>query len=162
MMMTLAGSLATSVDPGHHTVNDPELGPAHWAREFQAHLGRLLARDAEGSLEQPPEVSAGAAGESAGVQPSATDEDVGARLEGVRLAAREIAHLVNNDLALTVDTLDLLRGRSDISPSVRELLEQALAGLHEATHHVAQLQRVQRVVTRETPAGPSLDLDRSV
>jgi hypothetical protein len=42
------------------------------------------------------------------------------------------------------------------------MLDQALAGLTAATSHVDQLQRVQRVVTRETPAGPSLDLDRSV
>jgi hypothetical protein len=89
------------------------------------------------------------------------DETPAARMEGVQLAAREIAHLLNNDLAVTVGTLDLLRERGDVSPQVLALLEQAQAGLSAATVHVEQLQRVRRVVTRETPTGPALDLERS-
>lgn len=84
-----------------------------------------------------------------------------ARLDGARLAAREIAHLINNDLAVSVGALDLLRHRGDLPPVIFDLVERALAGVNAATVHVERLQRIQRIVTHQTPAGPSLDLDRS-
>src|SRR5205823_4275032 len=47
-----------------------------------------------------------------------------ARLDGVRLAAREMAHLLNNDLAVAVGLVELLQGRSDLPPRLREVLAE--------------------------------------
>ena len=44
---------------------------------------------------------------------------------------------------------------------MRSLLHHAAQGLEQAVQDIAQLQRVVRVATRETPVGPALDLDRS-
>jgi signal transduction histidine kinase len=84
-----------------------------------------------------------------------------ARLEGVRLAAREMAHLLNNDLAVAVGFVDLLQEQIDVPPHLAELLEGAASSLYAAARHVEELQRVVRVVVKETPAGESLDLERS-
>ena len=84
-----------------------------------------------------------------------------ARLEGVHLAAREIAHLVNNDLAVAVGVVDLLQAQADLPADVRALVQNASASLDAAARHIERLQRVVRVVVKETPAGQSLDLERS-
>ena len=84
-----------------------------------------------------------------------------ARLEGVQLAAREIAHLVNNDLAVAVGLVDLLQAQADLPPDLRALLQNASTSLDAAARHIEQLQSVVRVVVKETPAGQSLDLERS-
>ena len=84
-----------------------------------------------------------------------------ARLEGVRLAAREIAHLVNNDLAVAVGLVDLLQAQPELPTDLRAILECASTSLDAAVRHIEQLQRVVRVVVKETPAGQSLDLERS-
>jgi hypothetical protein len=84
-----------------------------------------------------------------------------ARLEGVHLAAREIAHLLNNDLAVAVGLVDLLETQAELPPDLRALLQAASDSLDAATRHIQQLQSVERVVVKETPAGQSLDLERS-
>ena len=84
-----------------------------------------------------------------------------ARLEGVQLAAREMAHLLNNDLAVAVGLIELLQERPDLPPHLRELLDEAAGSLDSAAQHVSDLQTVVRVATKETPAGLSLDLERS-
>ena len=84
-----------------------------------------------------------------------------ARLEGVRLAAREIAHLVNNDLAVAVGFVDLLQDYGKLPSDLRALLENAASSLSAAARHIEQLQRVDHVVVKTTPAGESLDLERS-
>ena len=84
-----------------------------------------------------------------------------ARLEGVQLAAREIAHLVNNDLAVAVGLVDLLHAQPDLPSDLRALLHSASTSLDAAARHIEQLQGVVRVVVKETPAGQSLDLERS-
>ncbi len=83
------------------------------------------------------------------------------RLEGVTLAAREIVHLLSNDLALAVGAIELIRLQSDLTPSALVLLRQVEAGLNAAEHHLRSLQKVVRVRTKETPVGPALDLARS-
>ena len=83
------------------------------------------------------------------------------RLEGVSLTAREIVHLLSNDLSLAVGAIDLLRLRVDLTPTALALLREAEAGLVAADHHLRSLQRVVRVRTKETPVGPALDLARS-
>jgi hypothetical protein len=84
-----------------------------------------------------------------------------ARLEGIRLAARELAHLVNNDLAIALGCVELLQAQGDLPPHLLDLLRGASRSLDAAGRHVEQLQGVERIVVKETPAGPSLDLERS-
>jgi signal transduction histidine kinase len=84
-----------------------------------------------------------------------------ARLEGVRLAAREIAHLVNNDLAVAVGFVDLLQDYGQLPVELLELLENAASSLDAAARHIQQLQSVDRIVIKATPAGESLDLEQS-
>jgi DNA-binding response OmpR family regulator len=83
------------------------------------------------------------------------------RLEGVTLAAREIMHLLSNDLSLAVGAIELMRLQADLGPNVLLLLRQAEAGLAAADRHLRSLQKVVRVRTKETPVGPALDLARS-
>jgi DNA-binding response OmpR family regulator len=83
------------------------------------------------------------------------------RLEGVTLVAREVVHLLTNDLTLAVGAVDLARQRTDISPELAEFLDEIEEGLSAAERHLAELQRVVRVKTKDTPVGPSLDLSRS-
>ena len=90
----------------------------------------------------------------------ATAESRG-RLAGVTLAARELAHLLNNDLALAVGIVELLQVRLELPPELSEALDDAAAGLAQAEQHVKQFQAIARVETKNTPVGPSLDLDRS-
>lgn len=84
-----------------------------------------------------------------------------ARLEGVRLTAREMAHLLNNDLAVAIGLVELLQDRSDLPIHVREVLDGTSASLDSAARHIARFQAVVRVATKQTPAGWSLDLERS-
>jgi hypothetical protein len=44
---------------------------------------------------------------------------------------------------------------------LRALLQSASSSLDTAARRIEQLQRVVRVVVKETPAGQSLDLERS-
>jgi PAS domain S-box-containing protein len=84
-----------------------------------------------------------------------------ARLEGVALAARALAHLLGNDLAVPVGEVDILREEPGLPPPVAASLATIAAGLDAATRHVEQFQTVVRVAIKDTPVGPSLDLDRS-
>jgi PAS domain S-box-containing protein len=83
------------------------------------------------------------------------------RLEGVVLAAREMAHLLNTDLQVPSGVLDVLAERGGDDPATRAMIQQGLEALGKAAEHVAQFQRVARVETKETPLGPALDLARS-
>jgi CheY-like chemotaxis protein len=84
-----------------------------------------------------------------------------AQLVAVTLAARELAHVLNNDLALPVGALELLREDPALLPHLREIVEEAGAGLASAAGHVRRLQQVVRIQTKETPVGRALDLERS-
>ena len=85
-----------------------------------------------------------------------------ARLEGVQLAAREVAHRVNNDLTVSLGTLDRLGRHPALPASLQAEVETAIGGLLTAVGHVNRLHQVVRVATRPTPMGPALDLERSV
>ena len=84
------------------------------------------------------------------------------RLDGVKLAMREVAHLLNNNLALAVGTIDLLQADPSLSPEAREGLLTAVAALEEAARHLVRFQRVVRVETQESPVGLMLDVERSI
>jgi CheY-like chemotaxis protein len=85
-----------------------------------------------------------------------------ARLEGVSLAARELAHLLNNVLAMPVGVIDLLQEHAAVPPHLRPLVDQAAASLTDATERIQQFQQGVRVATKDTIVGLALDLERSV
>ena len=84
-----------------------------------------------------------------------------AQLVAVTLAARELAHVLNNDLALSVGALELLREDPDLLSNQREIVDEAGVGLASAAEHVRRLQQVVRIHTKDTPVGRALDLERS-
>jgi hypothetical protein len=84
-----------------------------------------------------------------------------ARLDGVRLAAREMAHLLNNDLAVAFGLVEILHERTDLPPHLRNLLVEAVDSLDAVARHIEDFQGVVRVAVKDTPAGRSLDLDQS-
>lgn len=84
-----------------------------------------------------------------------------AQLVAVTLAARELAHLLNNDLAVPVGALELLCEDGSLPPRLRDIVEQGRIGLNDAAEHVFRLQQLVRFETKKTPIGPALDLDRS-
>jgi PAS domain S-box-containing protein len=84
------------------------------------------------------------------------------RLEGVSLAAREMAHLLNNALAMPVGAIELLQQEPTVPPHLRRRVDQAARSLREIKRLIQQFQQVVRVETKETIAGPALDLVRSI
>ena len=85
-----------------------------------------------------------------------------ARLEGVMLAVREIAHRINNHMTPAVCILALLQRQADLSPELQERIQQALLSLYAVADDIRKFQRVEHIETVDTPFGPTLDLDRSV
>jgi len=84
-----------------------------------------------------------------------------ARLEGVILAARELAHVLNNDLTVPVGLVDVLLEETDLPLRVATPLQAIAEGLESALQHIDQFRQVLRVSIKETPVGPALDLERS-
>jgi hypothetical protein len=62
---------------------------------------------------------------------------------------------------VAVGFVDILQEHVTLPPDLRDLLEGAATSLDAAARHIEQLQSVVRVVVKETPAGESLDLERS-
>jgi hypothetical protein len=85
-----------------------------------------------------------------------------ARLDGARLAARGIAHALRNDLTQVLGRLSLVAIRADLSPAARADLLQAEAALRRTERHLDEFQHIVRIVTRDTPDGPLLDMDLSL
>lgn len=129
------------------------------ARDYRAlHDGRVEDRPIERVTESTDAVSAAAVIVKELLRSREMEQ---ARLEGVQLAAREMAHLLNNDLAVAIGLVELLQERQDLPPHLREVLDGAAISLDAAAQHVSQFQDVVRVETKLTPAGWSLDLERS-
>ena len=123
------------------------LDPKRRFRDDDAEILELLAGMAAAAL--------------VGLESARREAELAGRLDGVTLAARELAHLVNNTLTLPVGAIELLLSRADLPADIHELLEAAAADLDEIADQVRRFQQVVRVETKETPVGPSLDLDRS-
>lgn len=87
---------------------------------------------------------------------------VEARLDGVRLAGRELAHLLNNALVMPVAVVDLLQQQAAAPAHLRPMVDEAASSLAEIRRCIEQFQQVVRVETKETIVGPALDLERSV
>jgi PAS domain S-box-containing protein len=83
------------------------------------------------------------------------------QLEGVLLTGREVAHLLNNDLAIDVGALEIVQHRVALPSDLAQVVRDGLAQLGRAAQHIQKLQQVSRVETKDTPLGPSLDLARS-
>lgn len=83
-------------------------------------------------------------------------------LEGVELVAREMAHLLNNDLSAPLGVIELLQEQVDLPPHLRVMLQHAANGLDAAVEHIRQLQQVRHVAIKNSPVGPALDLERSL
>jgi PAS domain S-box-containing protein len=93
------------------------------------------------------------------IDPSVLDR---ARLEGVLLAARELAHLMNNDLVAAAGSAEIVHSQLDLPPRLDLLLSNASTYARHAMETLTKLHHVVRVATKETPFGPSLDLERSL
>jgi GAF domain-containing protein len=97
----------------------------------------------------------------AALEAAGLEAEARGRLEGISLTARELAHLLNNDLAVPVGLVELLqRQRSDLH-GLGDMLDEAARGLEAAVERIRRLQQVVRVETKQTPVGPALDLERS-
>lgn len=83
------------------------------------------------------------------------------QLRAITLAARQLAHLLNNDLTLAVGLIELLGLRGQLPADLAQLARDAARGLAAASERLRQFQQVVRIVTRETPVGPALDLERA-
>jgi two-component system, cell cycle response regulator len=83
------------------------------------------------------------------------------RLEGVTIAGRALTHLLNNNLLQVAARLEALEARPDLPLDLAGQVSDAALRLNQAVEHVERLQHIVRVETRETPAGPALDLQRS-
>jgi DNA-binding response OmpR family regulator len=84
-----------------------------------------------------------------------------ARLEGVAVTARELAHRINNSLQAVLSACDILAADRRTPAALGGVIADAQRGAAAAAAVIAQLQQVVRVETRSTPLGPALDLDRS-
>ena len=73
------------------------------------------------------------------------------RLEGVRLTARELAHRLNNHLAIPLGYLELLRASPNRPPSVQELLDEAVPALEAALAEVDELLQIGQPQPDEPP-----------
>jgi DNA-binding response OmpR family regulator len=88
----------------------------------------------------------------------ATRREVGAQLESLGRAGRELAHLLNNELALPTGVLNLLEEHPDAPADLRPLIEKAAADLAAAGRHVDAFRRVVEAAQRDSPsaAGPPI------
>ncbi len=89
-----------------------------------------------------------------------------ARLEGVLLAARTMAHHLNNSLAMTVGYGELVADDPRLPADLREMALEAMRGAQEAAATVTRLQRIARLEEASAPIGVGsshtvLDLERS-
>jgi GAF domain-containing protein len=86
-----------------------------------------------------------------------------ARLDGVLLAARTMAHELNNQLTLTVSSAELLASDPALPSHLSELASEAQEGAHAAARTVGRLQRVAHLEEIDSGAGVGtiLDLGRS-
>lgn len=89
---------------------------------------------------------------------SPTDQ---AKLEGVHLTGRAIAHEFNNKTALAVGTLDMISEDPSIPTHYKEMAKEGLEGLSNATKVVTQIQGAKRIAITETPVGSMLNIEAS-
>jgi hypothetical protein len=74
-----------------------------------------------------------------------------AQLRAVTRSAREMMHLLSNDLALAVGYVELLQVHPSLPEELRELVKGAADGLETATHNVERFHRDLRTASETTP-----------
>lgn len=74
-----------------------------------------------------------------------------AQLRAVMRSAREVVHLLSNDLTLAVGYVELLQVHPSLPEELRELVQGAADGLETATHNVERLHRDLRTASETTP-----------
>jgi hypothetical protein len=75
------------------------------------------------------------------------------------MAARGMAHTLNNDLMLAVGRLSLVMIRADLPVSARADLRAIEAALQRLSRHLEEYQHIERLVARDTVDGPVLELE---
>ena len=66
------------------------------------------------------------------------------RYEALSLAARTLAHDLNNDLTMPIGALELMRERDDLPADVQELIDAAAEDLTKVEARVRAFQQVAR------------------
>src|SRR3954471_19654795 len=88
------------------------------------------------------------------------DEEVGAQLDGVRLAARTLEHHLTNHLTLTVGYAELLAEDPELPERLRDMAVQVLESAQAAVESVRRLRQTDqvRLVDEGMPGGPLIEL----
>ena len=84
-----------------------------------------------------------------------------AHLWAIQVSSRELAHRLNNHLAVAVGTIELLQTAGGVPARLTGMVDQSARSLQLATEDIRQFQQLSRFETHETPVGQALDLDRS-
>jgi GAF domain-containing protein len=85
-----------------------------------------------------------------------------AQLQAVTITTRELAHQVNNALALVGGTLELLSVQLKLPVELAEMIRSSHARIDEVVEQLRQLQQLTRFETKSTPVGLTLDVERSL
>ena len=108
-------------------------------------LERVVAeRSASASPASEPLGDRAAAGE----ETRAPDE----QFQAAARSARDLVHLLSNDLTLAVGYIELLRAHAALPAELRELVQGAAGGLAAASQHLERLHRDLRAAS-EPPGG---------
>jgi len=83
------------------------------------------------------------------------------QLAGARMVVQEMAHRLNNDLAVALGNLDLALDDARLPGELRSLLTASIGALESAADNLRRIQRIRRIVTKDSPFGAQLDLDQS-
>lgn len=129
------------------------------------HDGEAIGSLAIGSCDESWRYSADDVGALELLATMAAAELVGlerAQARAITVAARELAHRLNNDLTLALGAMELIGAEPGLAERQRELVGMAVSGLQSVAQVVARFQQVVRVVTQPTPVGPALDLEQSL
>src|SRR4051812_29181988 len=88
------------------------------------------------------------------------DEEEGAQLDGVRLAARTLEHHLTNHLTLTVGYAELLAEDPELPERLRDMAIQVLESAHMAVEVVRRLRQVDglKLIDLGLPGGPLIEL----
>lgn len=88
-------------------------------------------------------------------------EDDEKRVEGVQLTHKALAHEVNNGTTGATGVLDMLLEQRLLPANLIQSAVEALEGLNRARTAIYDLGRVKRIVTKDSPIGPILDIKAS-
>jgi GAF domain-containing protein len=85
-----------------------------------------------------------------------------AQLLAATMMTRELAHQVNNALALVGGTLELLSVQRELPVELAAMVRSSHARIDEVVERLCHLQQLTRFETKRTPVGLALDVERSL